>query len=221
MARLAVADGIRVMVATPHLFRRKTVERGARNRPEDLRQAVREFNARLAEEGLELEVRPGCEVPLFPEILEFLERGWLLTLNDGGRYLCLELPDTVIPPATEELVFQMTARGLTPILTHPERNPIFYRNPARLKRLLSLGCLAQITARSLTGGFGWGVRRFTKKLLREGLVHVMASDAHSAGHRPPVLGPALKQLQKILGDSRAWDLVATHPERILRGEPWD
>uniref|UniRef100_A0A7C5ELG0 protein-tyrosine-phosphatase n=1 Tax=Desulfobacca acetoxidans TaxID=60893 RepID=A0A7C5ELG0_9BACT len=220
MARQAVADGITVMVATPHLFRRKSVERGAWNQPADLRLGVEILNRHLADEGLGLKVLPGCEVPLFPEILEFLKQGRLLTLNDGGRYLCLELPDTVIPPATEDIVFQLSSQGITPILSHPERNPIFYQNPARLKRLISLGCLSQITARSLTGGFGWGVGRFTKKLLRQGLVHVMATDAHSAKHRPPILSTAFRKLEKIVGESRAWDMVATFPERILRGDPW-
>lgn len=220
MARLAVADGIVTMVATPHLFRRKSVERGALNHPDDLLQRLAELNRRLAEAGLKLQVVPGCEVPLFPEILEFLDQGRLLTLNDGGRYLFLELPDTVIPPATEELIFQMNSRGITPILSHPERNPILYQSPARLKRLIDLGCLTQITASSLTGGFGWGVRRFTKKLLREGLVHVMATDAHNTTHRPPLLSPAVNKVKKILGESRAWDLVTTNPERLLLGRPW-
>jgi len=164
-------------------------------------------------------VVPGCEVPLFPEILQFIDEGRVLTLNDGQSYLCLEMPDTVIPPATEDIIFQLSSRGLTPIITHPERNPIFYQMPRRLQRLISLGCLAQITALSLTGGFGWGVSRFTKKLVREGLAQVMATDAHSAKHRPPVMSPALKKLSKLVGESRAWDMVATVPERILRGEP--
>jgi protein-tyrosine phosphatase len=208
------------MVATPHLFRRKSVELGSRNRPDDIRQAVRDFNQRLAEAGLELTVAPGCEVPLFPEILQFIDEGRVLTLNDGQRYLCLEMPDTVIPPATEDIIFQLSSRGLTPIITHPERNPIFYQMPRRLERLVSLGCLAQITALSLNGGFGWGVSRFTKKLVREGLVQVMATDAHSAKHRPPVMSQALKKLTKLVGESRAWDMVATVPERILWGEPY-
>ncbi len=219
MARLAVADGITTLLATPHLFRRKSVDLEALNTPDAIRQAVERFNQQLAEEDIDLTVLAGCEVPLFPEIIKFIDEGRILTLNDRQRYICLEMPDTVIPPATEDIIFQLSSRGLTPIITHPERNLVFYDMPDKFRRLMSLGCLAQITARSLTRGFGWGVARFTKKLVREGLVQIMATDAHSVAHRPPVMSMALKKLSKIVGENQAWDMVATIPERIIRGEP--
>jgi len=219
MARLAVADGITTIVATPHLFRRKTVDLKAMNRPGDIRQAVDRFNQQLAEAEIALTVLPGCEIPLFAEILKFIDEERILTINDGQRYICLELPDSVIPPATEDIIFQLSSRGLTPIITHPERNPVLCDMPQKLQRFLSLGCLAQITARSLTRGFGWRVSRFTKKLIRNGWVHLMATDAHSVKHRPPLMGKALEKLSKLVGESRAWDMVATIPERIIQGEP--
>ncbi len=218
MARMAAGDGIKTVVATPHLFRRKSVDLSAANSPEDLRQAVQRFNQQLSEEGIELTVLPGCEAPLFPEIIQFVDEGRIITINDQQRYISLEMPETVIPPATEDLVFQLNSRGLTPVISHPERNLVFYEMPQKLQRLISLGCLSQITARSLTRGFGWRVARFTKKLLRLGLVHVMATDAHSVAHRPPLLQEALVKLKRLVGESRAWDMVATIPERIIRGE---
>jgi tyrosine-protein phosphatase YwqE len=219
MARLAVADGITTLVATPHLFRRKSVDLEALNTPDAIRQAVARFNQKLAEKEIDLIVLPGCEVPLFPDIIKFIDEGRILTLNDKQRYVCLEMPDTVIPPATEDIIFQLSSRGFTPIITHPERNPVFYDMPDKFRRLISLGCLAQITARSLTRGFGWGVARFTKKLIREGLIQIMATDAHSVDHRPPVMSNALNKLSKLVGENQAWDMVATIPERIIRGEP--
>jgi protein-tyrosine phosphatase len=128
------------------------------------------------------------------------------------------MPDTVIPPATDNIIFELNSRGITPIITHPERNLVFYDMPDKLRRFVSLGCLAQITARSLTRGFGWGVARFTKKLVRDGLIHLMATDAHSVAKRPPVMGDALKKLGKMVGEERARDMVETFPERIIRGE---
>jgi protein-tyrosine phosphatase len=218
MARLAVADGITTMVATPHLFRRKYVEFNDINHPDKIRQAVVLFNEKLAEEQIELTVLPGCEIPLFVDIIKFFDDQKILTINDTERYICLEMPDTVIPPATDDIIFRLNSRGITPIITHPERNPIFYEMPDKLRRFVSLGCLAQITARSLTRGFGWGVARFTKKLVREGLIHLMATDAHNVTKRPPVMGDAVKKLSKMMGEGRARDMVETSPERIIRGE---
>jgi len=96
---------------------------------------------------------------------------------------------------------------------------VLYETPHKLRRLVSLGCLAQVTARSLTRGFGWRVFWFAKKLIREGLVQLMATDAHNLAHRPPVMGTALKKLGKLVGESRAQDMVATIPERIIQGKP--
>ncbi len=218
MARMAVAEGITTMVATPHLFRRRSTDFHDLIDPDDLRRAVRRFNEKLGEAEIGLTVLPGCEIPLFPDIIKFIDDHRVVTINDGQRYICLEMPDSVIPPATENIIFELSSRGITPIITHPERNPIFYEMPQKLRRFISLGCLAQITARSLTRGFGWRVSRFTRKLVREGLVHIMATDAHSVAKRPPLMQDALKKLRKLVGEDRARDMVDTLPEHIIQGD---
>lgn len=218
MARAAAADGLTGMVATPHLFEHRGVYQGEMNRPGRILPVVREFRERLAEAGIDLEIYPGCEAPLFVELPKFLEEGSILTINDGKRYLCLELPDTVIPPATEDYVFYLLTAGLTPIITHPERNLAFLDMPHKLVRLLDLGCLAQITAASLVGGFGRRVAKFTEQLVKKGYAHLMASDAHSLKRRPPVLSQGEKKLARLVGEARARDMVATLPARIVRGE---
>lgn len=218
MARLAAADGLTAIVATPHLFQLRGVYQGDLNGPEKILPAVQELRQRLAEGEVNLEIIPGCEAPLFPELLEFLRRGTVLTLNNGGRYLCLEMPDMVIPPATDDLVFQLNSLGITPIITHPERNLAFQEMPHKLAALLRLGCLAQITAASLVGGFGRRVARFARQLVKTGYVQIMATDAHDAKRRPPLLSLGLEKLAKLVGESRAWDMVSARPERIVRGD---
>jgi protein-tyrosine phosphatase len=218
MARAAAADGITGIVATPHLFEHRGVYQGELNGPERIMPVVREFRERLAEAGIHLEIYPGCEAPLFVELPKFLEEGLILTINDGKRYLCLELPDTVIPPATEDYMFHLHTTGITPIITHPERNLALMEMPHKLARLLDLGCLAQITAASLLGGFGRRVAKFTEQLVKKGYAHLMASDAHSLKQRPPLLSSAMNKLTRLAGETRAWDMVATLPARIVRGE---
>ncbi len=219
MARLAVADGITTMVATPHLFRHKSVHLKDLNSPETIFRAVEDFSQKLTAAEIDLTVLPGCEIPLFADIIKFIDTDQVVTINRGQRYICLELPDSIIPPATEDIIFQLNSRGLTPIITHPERNPVLYEMPQKLRRFVSLGCLTQITARSLTRGFGWRVFWFTKRLLRDGLVHLMATDAHNRNSRPPTMGKAVQKLSKMVGESRAWDMVDTLPELIIQGRP--
>jgi protein-tyrosine phosphatase len=170
IARLAVADGIRVMVATPHLFKHNTVDLGAINEKRVILEHLDTFRDRLAAEGIDLEILPGCDVPLSPEALSLLEEDRVLTVNDGKRYLLLELPDFSLPPALEDICFGLQCRGITPIITHPERHLFIQEQPDKLRRVINLGCLAQLTASSLTGGFGRQVAKVSRQLVKKGYI---------------------------------------------------
>lgn len=218
MARMAVADGIRTMAVTPHLYKNHSV-----NTPEiickDLILAkVEELKQKLLTAGIDLEIIPGCDFPLSYEGLQLLEDGQVLTINDGGRYLLLEFPHSSLPPAAENICFQLLSKGLTPIITHPERHFLFMEMPKKLKRFLDLGCLAQMTACSLTGGFGRQVARAARDMLRHGYIHLLASDAHDTRRRAPLLRPALEEASSLVGKDRALAMVTVTPDKIIRGE---
>jgi len=219
MARQAVADGIRIMVATPHLFKNRIIDPRQINEKSVILERLDEFKAKLWAEGIDLEILPGCDVPLSIEALRLLEDDALLTINDLKRYLLLELPDTSIPPAMEDICFRMNSQGITPIITHPERHLIIQEMPDKLKRWLDLGCLTQLTASSLTGRFGRHAARTSRQLVKKGYIHLMASDAHNPRSRPPELGKAVGELAKLVGPERAQAMVTQLPEKIIRGEP--
>jgi protein-tyrosine phosphatase len=217
MARMAVADGIQTIVATPHLFKRRMVDLKEVNNRESILQAIEMLRAKFEEESIALTLLPGCDFPLSYEALQLLEEGQALTINDSNHYLLLELPDTSFPPALDDIVFRLKSRGLTPIITHPERQFIIQEMPEKLTRLIDLGCLVQMTGNSLTGAFGHAVKKFSRKLVKKGHVHLLATDAHSTHHRPPELSAAVKELTSLVGESRAQDMVTTIPERIIQG----
>ncbi len=219
MARLAVADGIRVMVASPHLCKQNSIGLAAINEKSVILEQVERFRDRLAAESIALEILPGCDVPLRADTLRLLAEDRVLTVNDGKRYLLLELPHFSMPPALEDICFRLQSQGLTPIITHPERQPLIQERPDRLGRLVGLGCLAQLTANSLTGGFGRRIARISRQLVQEGYIHLLASDAHNTRGRPPVLSLALAALNKLIGPERARAMVTQIPARIIKGEP--
>ncbi|MEW6657597.1 MAG: CpsB/CapC family capsule biosynthesis tyrosine phosphatase [Thermodesulfobacteriota bacterium] len=218
MASQAVKDGIRVLVATPHLFRHRRVNLQELNEKEAIFQKISEFREKLAAAQIPLEILPGCDFPLSFETLELLEQDRVITINDARRYLLLELPDTSLPPATEEICFSLRSKGITPIITHPERHWVFQERPEKLGRLLDLGCLAQLTAGSLTGFFGRQVAKLSRTLVKKGLIHVVATDAHSTQGRLPVLSEAVAQLSRLIGKDAAAAMVTTIPEKIIHGE---
>lgn len=219
MARMAVEDGIRTTVASPHLFRHRAVNLAEINRKEAILDKIEGLKQRLEAAGIDLEIVPGCDFPLCFESLQLLEDNQILTINDGKRYLLLEFPDSSLPPATEDICFRLNSRGIIPIITHPERHFIFQEMPKKLQRLIDLGCLVQLTAASLTGGFGRQVARAAREMLRKGYCHILASDAHGLRSRPPLLSKALEAAILLIGRDRALAMVTTTPEKIINGKP--
>jgi protein-tyrosine phosphatase len=219
MARMAVEDGIRTMVASPHLFQHRPINPAEVNHKEAIFEKISELKERLRAAGLDLEILPGCDFPLSYEGLQLLENNQVLTINDGQRYLLMELPESAVPPATEEICFRLNSKGLVPIITHPERHLIFQEMPDKLRRFVDLGCLVQITSTSLTGGFGSQVARVAREMLRKGHGHILASDAHNLQSRPPLLSKALEEASLVVGRKRALAMVTTTPEKIIKGEP--
>jgi protein-tyrosine phosphatase len=219
MAQIAVNDGTRVMVATPHLYKRKTPDPDQLNDKEIILQHVALFRQKLFEAAIPLEIIPGCDFPLGFESLKLLDAGRALTINDANRYLLLELPDISLPPATEDICFSLQSKGITPIITHPERHLILQESPHRLRRLIDLGCLVQMTANSLTGRFGRRVKKISQQLIKLGYIHLLATDAHSPKDRPPVLSQAVMELSRLIGENRARAMVHDLPGKIIAGEP--
>ena len=125
MARMAVEDGIRTMVASPHLYKNRTADQGKINLKAEVLAKINEFKEKLAAEGIDLEILPGCDFPLSYESLQLLDDDQVFTINDGKRYLLLEFPDASLPPASEDICFRLQSKGITPIITHPERHFIF------------------------------------------------------------------------------------------------
>jgi protein-tyrosine phosphatase len=219
MARLAVEDGITAMVATPHLYKGRSVGSSQLNTREIILQHVTQLKDKLFEAKIPLEIHPGCDFPLSFESLKLLDDGQVLTINDANRYLLLELPDTALPPATEEICFYLQSKGITPIITHPERHMILQEMPYKLKRLIDLGCLVQMTGSSLTGWFGRGVMKISRQFVKLGFIPLLATDTHDPKRRPPVLSQAVTELSRLIGEKRAQAMVNDIPQKIIAGAP--
>jgi len=178
MARLAVAAGITTVVCTPHQFDGRYDNPRAK-----ILAAVDALRAELGRAAIPLEVRPGGEVHLHPELLDRVDSGEAMT--PGGTIL-LELPHHAIPPGTAETIFALQLKKLTVVLAHPERNRGILRKPGFADELAARGVILQITEDSLQGEFGPEVRKLGERLLAKHASAVTATDAHRAqGHRIP------------------------------------
>ena len=213
MARVALADGIGRMAATPHGLR---LPPGADQAA--LATRVAELASFLKARALPLQVVVGAETALIPFLPQQIDAGQAVTLN-GSRYLLLEFPYRGLPTRVEEMLFQVQVRGLVPILAHPERNAQLQRSPELLARWVERGALVQVTAGSLLGHFGRGPQHAAERFLEAGLAHVIASDAHNAEERPPILSLAQAKAAEITGEARAQAMVSSTPAAILDDLP--
>jgi len=187
LARAAAAQGTTTLVATPHV----TVDL-PRNDSARIAAKVAEVRAALASEGVPVEVLTGAEVAMDKALA--LADDELRALHLGGSpWLLLECPLTTAHAPVELVVERLHEAGHRVLLAHPERSPAILRRPGRLERLVADGARTQVTASALTGAFGREPRRMALDLVARGLATVVASDAHHATDRPPVLRAELEE----------------------------
>lgn len=210
MARMAAADGIGTAACTPHIYPGLYDNNG-----EGIRRAVAALQAELDSAGIGLKLTWGADAHVAPDLALKLHRGEVPTLG-GTRYFLLEPPHHVAPPRFDEFVFSLLAAGYVPLITHPERLTWIEGHYAMLCTLVDQGAWMQVTAGSLTGRFGDDARYWGERMLDEGRVHVLATDAHGIRRRPPLLAEGCAAAQRWVGTEEARHLVSTRPLGILR-----
>jgi protein-tyrosine phosphatase len=146
-----------------------------------------------------------------------LDEGRLFPLH-AGPYVLIHWDQP--PVFTEELIFNLQLAGYLPIIAHPERSAAVERNPDVIAKLVSKGVLTQITALSITGGFGPRVKALAEQLLKRRMVHFIATDTHSVEpeRRAPALARAVEAAARIVGQEEAEAMVMSRPASVLAGE---
>lgn len=215
MARAAADEGTRVLAATPHV-------RGDHPRviPREVPRRVADLNAALRAEGIDVRVVPGGEVALLDALERDADELRHVTLGGNGRDLLVETPFGDVGVAFERTLAGVRSRGFRVLLAHPEMSRGFQAEPARLGRLVETGVMMQVTAASLAADRGDPAGRLALHALRQGWVHVVASDGHRADWRPPVLRDGLDAARAAMpeADEELDWLVEDAPTAILRGE---
>jgi protein-tyrosine phosphatase len=194
MAKKAVNSGITHLFATPHHLN------GIYENPKALIiERVKEFNRNLERENVPLIIHTGQELRIHREIFVSLEMDEILTLDNRGKFLLIELPSFEIPLYTHQVVYELLLKGVTPIIVHPERNKGFIQNQNLLFELIEEGALTQVTAGSIIGYFGKKIKSFSENMIKNNLVHFIATDAHNIRNRGFYLQEAYETITKLYG----------------------
>ncbi len=209
MAEAAIAEGVTHVVATPHANDMFPFD------PELIRRRRDELQALVGER---LQLVTGCDFHMsYENLLAAHQEPARFTINQKN-YLLVEFADFAIPPTMDNALKELQAKGVRPIITHPERNPILVSGPTRLLQWVRDGCYAQVTASSLLGRFGPRAQAAAEAWLDEGAVHFVASDAHNVTSRPVQLRPAYDAVAKRKGEAVARALFRENPLAAIDGE---
>jgi protein-tyrosine phosphatase len=213
MARMAVDEGIEIMACTPHFMPGLY-----HNNVADIQQRVLALNEILISNNIDLPLVCGGDVHIRPDFIECLQEGSVPCINNS-RYVLFEPPHVMMPLRLETLLFNIQIAGYVPIITHPERLAWIEQHYPAIERMVEAGAWMQITAGSLTGRFGHRPQYWAQRMLQDGLVHIMATDAHNLGSRPPKLAKAFEMACNEIGVTEARNLVLTRPHAVLTDVP--
>lgn len=213
MAQIAVEDGITHVVATPHANGEFTFS------PERNADLLEELGARLAREHIPLILGRGADFHVtYDNVRDARADPGRFSINGLG-YLLVEIPDYGLPPGLSETFYELQLSSLTPVLTHPERNPTLQNDPGRLRDWLRGGVLIQVTADAVTGHKGKTAQKMALDLLERRWVHFLATDAHNTSTRPPRMREAHDVVAERFGARYAHALCVTNPLAAFQGHP--
>lgn len=210
MAKKAVEQGIRTIVATPHHLNNRY-----ENPKQSIIDRVRKLNQVLLEEKIDLNVLPGQETRIYGEMVEGYEIGEILPINHT-QYVLVEFSSGHVPRYTEKLFYDLQTKGLIPVIVHPERNQEIIERPELLYQLVKKGALTQVTAASICGDFGKKIKSFSLQLIEANLTHFIASDAHNTSNRTFKMREAFDMVQAKYGNDMVY-LFEENAELVIEG----
>ncbi|HML34184.1 tyrosine-protein phosphatase [Sporomusa sphaeroides] len=212
MLDIAGKNNTRAIIATPHVIEGKWLPAW-----EEIVESCNMLKIESRKYGLDIPVYPGGEVAVHMDMLDMVKGPGPYCLNSGG-YILVELPAMEIPRFTEDFFFTLEARGITPVLAHPERHPVLSKDPEILVEWIRRGLLLQINGSSLMGRMGERAQAMAELLLTRHMVHCIGSDAHSARSRNPDLSRAADRIVSLVGLEMARQILTVNPQRIIESQ---
>lgn len=209
LAQASIEEGVTHIVATPHANDRYPFQ------PEVNRERLAMLQDRV---GDKLTLGLGCDFHLSYDNIEVLHRDPAKYCINGKRYLLVEFPEVFMASTMDDVLYRMALQGITPIITHPERNAFLQVEPYRMDAWVRRGYLLQVTGASLTGRFGRRAQELAIELVKKNWAHLVASDAHSVKHRSPSMRNAYNFLEENAGEETARRLCIENPRAVFYGD---
>jgi protein-tyrosine phosphatase len=194
LIKMELSCGIDTIVATPHFdFEHDHIEEFLLKR----QNALKSLKNTLTLMDIDVKISEGAEVYLSPRILEDKLKNQLCYA--GTNYMLVELPMVSFPEWIPQVLYQLKLEGITPVIAHVERYPYIQKHPDILYDIVNAGSITQVNAASLVLD-SHKMRNIIFNFMKHNLIHIIASDAHSVNHRPPVIDKAMQVIEKRFGN---------------------
>ncbi|MFC2161164.1 tyrosine-protein phosphatase [Acidobacteriota bacterium] len=211
MARFAEQEGVKTIIATPHVFRP----------PYDyenlfvIQEKWNEFAPLLKSNNIKVELLLGSEVHFVHNLIDGMKSNYPYFGLNRGSYMIVEFPSNHVFSGVKQLFFELTSRGLNLIIAHPERNLVFIRNPALLYDFIKMGVYMQANSGSFSNLYGSRTQEAAYRFLEWNFYHFLASDSHGKHHRSTSISRAFRKIQDLVGHERALGLVEHNPRAAI------
>ena len=214
MARMAADTGVTDIVVTPHFAGKASSLRSLTT----LVERYRELHQAIQQENIPISLHLGAEILCTGETLRLAQEKRLPTISTTDYFLTEFYFDEDLD-FMDNILRDLTEAGYTPVVAHPERYEAIQRNPRILEQWFRRGYVLQLNKGSILGAFGRRAEHTAHTILRAGLAHVIASDAHSATHRTPHMEGLYQWLNRHIDPEYIKILTEENPRRIIKGEP--
>ncbi|MDO4304995.1 MAG: hypothetical protein Q4D94_13895 [Bacillota bacterium] len=212
MLKTAVDNGITQIIVTPH---NKPLRRNAD--PLKITSLIAELKGRMADEGITIDLYEGNELYYRSGLAQEIMRGRALTMA-GSDYVLVEFGPMDDYDYIRNGIYSLIAEGYRPVLAHVERYSKINGRADRVEDLIEMGCYMQVNAGSIMGALGLSTKLFTRKLLKEKLVHFVATDAHDVSKRSPKIAESASFIEKKYGEDYGKELLYENPMHVIRNE---
>lgn len=207
MLHEAKSQGVDTIILTPH-YRHGMFKYNIY----DIDEHFEALNKIASEIGIKLYL--GCEYHVDSEMIEYISTGRCRSLGDG-RYVLAEYSHNSEYRMIHSSVQELLSNGFTPIIAHAERYPMLVKDLDNVAQLHNMGCLIQSNADSILGVDGRMFKKICKKLLKNELVDIVASDSHGIEERTMHLKECQAYINKKYGTEYAKKLFEMNPKLVI------
>ena len=212
MALMAVNSGVKAIIATPHC---NIPWSDGNYLGREYREALKKARDAITSERMPIKILSGMEVFVTFDLPDLIREGRILTLNHSD-YLLVEFDFGEDPEFVDIMISRIKELGITPVIAHPERYDFIKEDILFAKRLVKAGCILQANKGSFLGHYGNRSESTAFEMVKSGLVHVVASDAHSPVARTPYMHDARRAIKEFCDTSI---LFEKNPEKICLNQP--